>query len=410
MIYFSELRGKKVLTEDGIRIGKLDDIIFSATTSSFLTKLIVVDNRKEDKIIPIKYLKRITNNVIINKAFSTSILEADELYILKNLLDKQIIDLKGHKVVRVNDVILQEKGEEDVVSGTFYISGVDIGLVGILRWFKLDKLFNKISCLFKIKYGPEFLSWADIQLLELVRGSVKLKKTGEKLIKVRPEDLADYLERTTVNNIKKILNILDKDKAIQVISNLNLSLQDDLFKKYHPEKVAEILTFIDPDDATDILLTLKHKKREEILKLLPVNTKKNLEYLLSISVTHIGNLITTEFITVSPNDSVQDVLNKIKKNTLDFSYLSHIYVVNTNNQLIGVFNLHELLLADSGQFVYKFMIQNMVVVHLNTPLEIVYKKMFKYKLHVLPVVDESKKIIGIITVMDVINKMLTNKK
>ncbi|MBI4008862.1 magnesium transporter, partial [Candidatus Roizmanbacteria bacterium] len=325
---------------------------------------------------------------------SISELEENELFLLKNIQDKQIIDLKGNKVVRVNDVVLQDKNG-------LYVSGVDISLLGIFRWLKLEKYFHKLANFVNYRPISQFLSWADIQPLELARGQVRLKKEEQKLEKLRPEDLADYLEKTNVVNTRKILKILDKKFAADVIRSLNINYQTSLFKYFTPEIAAKFISLIDPDEAVDIILTQSPKKREQIIRLLGESKKTEINHLLKLSNTPIGELITTEYLTVSPEETVKSVITKVRRDSADFFTLLNIYVVNKDNQLIGVFNIHELLLQDDNTQVYKFMIQNVIVVHLTTPVEIVIRKMFKYHLLHLPVIDISKKIQGIITMVDV---------
>lgn len=396
MLYFSEIRGKKVLTEDQIEIGHLEDIVFITEDTPLVTKLVIRDRLKEKIYIPIEFLKNINNKIFIYKSYITSDIGENELYVLKNLLDKQIIDLRGDKVVRVNDVAIQN-------IPNCYIAGVDIGLLGILRNFKLDNLLIWITGLLNIKLSSRFLSWAEIQPLELSRGHVKLRKREDKMTKLRPEDLATYLEETNISNVKRILNILDEEKAANVISNLNINYQTVLFRHFIPEKAAKVLSMIDPDNAVDILLTLSKKRQDEILKFVSDYQKKKITYLIKYSTTPIGELITSEYITVNSDDKVRKVIDKIKKETHDFFYLNTIYVVNTGNQLVGVFNLHELLLQDLDTPVYKFMIQNVLVIHLTTPREIALNKILKYKLQALPVIDDEKKIIGIVTLDDLSN-------
>ncbi len=121
---------------------------------------------------------------------------------------------------------------------------------------------------------------------------------------------------------------------------------------------------------------------------------------MGLAKTPIGDFITSQYITVGPEDTVRQVINRVKKETVDFSYLYYIYVVNKENQLIGVVNLHELLLQDLETQMYRFMVQNVVVVHLTTPEEIAINKMIKYRLQALPVTGRNKKILGIVTIDD----------
>lgn len=396
MLYFSEISEKKIYTEDNVLTGKLEDLIFLVTDNPLVTKMVINDNAGQKLIISIDYLLKINNNLTIEKEFLPSYLEENELFLVKNLLDKQIIDLKGNKVIRVNDVALNQ--DKDRLT----IAGVDVGVLGLLRRMRLlggDNAY-KLARLLNLKMTSQFLSWGDIQPLELIRGQVKLKKKEEKLNKVRPEDLADYLEKTNVINARKFLKILDTQKAADVISNLNINYQTSIFKNFRPEKAAKFLSFIDPDEAVDVLLTLSKKKKEEIIKLLDLETRAKILHLLELSKNPIGSLVTTELIVVESEYTVRQTIDKIRKETISFSSLDYVYVINKSNELVGVFSLHELLMQDLDTPVYKFMTQNVIVIHFTTPKEIVIKKMLKYKLYALPVIDEKKQIQGLITLDD----------
>ncbi len=399
MIYFSELQGKKVKTEDSIAVGKLDDLIFLASETPSVTKLVVRGLLKEKLTIPSTYLKRINGDIIITKDYVTSNLEENELHLVKNLLDKQIIDLKGNKIVRVNDVALQDKNE-------LYIAGVDVGILGILRWLKIESILNHLLNVFNINLTSQFLSWGDIQPLELVRGKVKLRKKEERLQRIRPEDLADYLEKTNVTNVGKFLRILNEKRAAEVIEKLNLNYQAALFRHYKPDQAAKLISLIEPDDAVDILLSLSSRRREDIVKSLPEEDRRKLGHLMKYSTTPIGNLLTTEFISVLPDNLVREVIDNVKKETPDLALLNNIYVVNKQNQLIGVFNLHELLLQNLDTPVYRFMLQNVIVLQLTTPVEIALHRMIKYDLQSLPVIDKNKVILGMVTSLKITQMVL----
>ena len=400
MYYFSELQGKKVYTENK-NIGTLDDLIFLYEDNPQVTK-IVIKAKDSRFIVPISSVKKINSTITINSHFEKSSLSENELYLSKNLLDKQIIDLVGNKVVRVNDILIQD-------NPFYYICGVDIGFLGILRRLGLEEPLVKFHHLLGLKLASQFLSWGDIQSLELTTGQIKLKKREERLSRINAEDLADYLEKTNIKNVSKILNILDEKKAIGVINSLNINYQQALFNYFSVEKAARVVSLIDPDETVDILLTLPRKKREEIINLLDPKTNKEISYLLNLSKTSIGGIITTDFLYVSSDQTVKEVIDKLKKYTADFSFLTYVYVLNDSKQLSGVFNLHELLLHDLDTPVYKFMIQNLIVIHLTTPEEIALKKLVKYKLFALPVVNKEKKLLGIIS-FDDISKFILKKQ
>lgn len=172
MIYFSEIFNKKIYNEDSLYVGRLKDFIFLASENPYITKIVIENKNKEKEIISYEYVKKINKKIIIEKNYLSSSLEENELFLVKNLLDKQIIDIKGNKVVRVNDVALTK------IDNQLIIAGVDIGFIGLLRRiriFNIEKIYNILTRL-KIKFSSRFLSWADIHPLELSRGQVKLKK------------------------------------------------------------------------------------------------------------------------------------------------------------------------------------------------------------------------------------------
>src|SRR3989344_3452716 len=156
MIYFSELKSKSVVTEDQIKVGILEDLIFLASERANVTKLVLREVTGNKLIIPVEFLKKINADLILKKDFSTSSLSENELHLVKNILDKQIIDLQGNKIVRVNDIAIQEKDG-------FYIAGVDIGFLGILRWLKLENFYKRFASFMNYKPVSSFLSWVGIQ-------------------------------------------------------------------------------------------------------------------------------------------------------------------------------------------------------------------------------------------------------
>ena len=404
MLYFSEIVNKKVYTVDDIYIGYLEDIIFLVAENPIVTKFVIKDKANQKLIISTDYLKKIDKNLIVDKEFLVSYLEENELYLVKNLLDKQIIDLKGNKIVRVNDVALQDKER-------LSIAGVDVGILGIFRRLRIGaENFYKLASFFNIRLTSQFLSWADIQPLELIRGNVKLRKKEEKLEKIRPEDLADYLEKTNVINARKFLKILDTEKAAEVIGNLNINYQTALFKHFQIGKAAKLVGFLDPDEAVDVLLTLTKKKRDEVMEKLEPQVKAKIFHLLELSKEPIGALLTTEYLTVGPEDTVRQVFEKIKNETKDFSSLYTVYVMNKENQLTGAVSLHEVLREDLDMPLYKFMTQNLVVIHLTTPVEITMKKFLKYHLTSLPVINQDKRMEGIVNFDDITNYVLNRIK
>jgi CBS domain-containing protein/sporulation protein YlmC with PRC-barrel domain len=401
MLYFSQLQGKKVTTQQK-SIGKLKDFVFLANESPLITKIVVQTPRKELLMIPVSYLKTMDGVVEVDKGYTpVEKNKNNELYVSKNLLNRQIIDIKGEKVVRVNDVAIQDREGKE-----FYIAGVDIGFRAVLRWVHLERPTVPLYRALGIYSQPHFLSWGDIEQLELAQGKVKLKKDRDELERMRPEDLADYLEKTNIRNVNRIIGNLNDKFAADVIADLNVNYQTTLFKRFASEKGAKLVEHLDPDEAVDILLALSKEKRKEILELLPEEIAKGLRELIHYSKTPIGELITPEFITVSAEDTVGTALEKVKEAITDSHFSAYVYVTNQENELVGVIDLSQLILKPHGTPIFDIMEQDVVVIHLTTPKEIATKKMLRYKLYALPVIEGDKRVIGVVTYDDLVEGVL----
>lgn len=403
MLYFSRLKGMPVHTEAGVMVGKLDDLFFLASETPLITKLVIKTKNKHEIIASVDELKKMNGAITIKDNFKQTSLSDEDLSLVRNLLDKQIIDVEGHKVVRVNDVTIQEK-EKDTTS--YYVSGVDIGLRGILRWLKLEDAALPLYRLAKWESHPHFLSWTAVQPLELARGNVQLKKGLENLEKIRPEDLADYLEKTTIRNVNKIVSSLDEDYAAEVISDLNTSYQTALFRRFSPEKSAELITLIDPDEAVDILLTLSEERRTNILESLPKEKSQELHTLLKLSKTPIGELITTDYFTIPATDTIGKAISTLREHTEQASYLPYLYVINEEKELVGVLSVQSLLAHDNDELVRDVMEQNLIAIHVTTPRDIAVKKMLRYKVYALPVLDNAQHVEGVVRFDDLAETVL----
>ncbi len=398
MFYFSELINKKVVNENNRTIGKLKDFLFLAEESPKITKLFVRKSKWRSYSIPIQDLKTVNGRIVVSKDFTEKEVSDKEFSLAHNLLNRQIIDVKGGKVVRVNDIAIQDKEDKQ----EYYIAGVDVGFRAILRWFKLEKAFTPIYKALNLYSHPHFLSWGDIEPLELANGTVQLKKDIGELERMRPEDLADYLEKTNIRNVNKVITGLGDEYAADVIEDLNINYQTALFKRFAPEKATKIIDLLEPDEAVDILLTLPREKRIEILEGLEKTKNEELKELMKYSKTSVGKLINPNFITVGSEINAGDALSKVKEALVEQPFAKYVYCVNSEEHLVGVFELPNLLIQASDTPVYKFMEQDVVVAHLTTPQEIALKRMLKYKLYALPVISDNQKMIGVVTFDDMI--------
>lgn len=401
MFYFSELLNKKVVNDNNKTVGKLKDLLFLAEDSPQVTKILVHKSKKKVFGILVKDIKEINGTIVVNREFVEKEPAEREFSLAKNLLNRQIIDVKGGKVVRVNDIAIQDKDN----SSEYYIAGVDVGFRAILRWFKLEKPTIPLYKLMNMYDRPHFLSWGDIEPLELARGTVQLKKDIGDLERMRPEDLADYLEKTNIRNINKVISSLNTEYAADVIEDLNINYQAALFRRFDPEQASKLINILESDEAVDILLTLPKEKRIAILDSLGTRKQNELKELIKYSRTSVGKLINSNFIAVNSEMTTSQALSTVKEKLPENPFSTYIYILNSESHLVGVFPISSLLLHNGDEPIFKFMEQDVIVVHLTTPKTIALKRMLKYKLYALPVISDTKKMIGVVTFDDMMEEI-----
>jgi len=395
MLYFSELKGKSVVDQNNSYIGRLDDLVFKSTPAAPVTKLLVKTSSGEQHLVSLTSVTKVNGSIKIDVTVPRTNLEENELFVGKNIADQQVIDISGSKMVRVNDVVF-------VQHPALHISGVDVGLLGLMRWIGVEDMIFRLARFIRKPISPRFLSWADVAPLELARGRVMMRKQETNLKKLNPEDLAGHLDRTNIRNVRRIVNLLDENYAAEVINNLNVTFQTTLFKSFSPERAAKILQFLDPDESVDILMTLDRHARSKILALLAQDKQDEINELIHISRTPIGDAVSLEFYEVGADWTVGRVKEMMKSEPESSMQSPSIYVVNNEQRLVGVFNLFELIGQSDVTPVYKFMVQNLITIHLSTPKELAWKKMVKYKFSSLPVIDNEKKLVGVARWFDVL--------
>lgn len=396
MLYFSELRGKPVFAGQ-LSVGVLDDIVFKVSPAAPVTKLYVKKTNGQKFFLPISFVSKLGDKIYVDVNFTPGELEENELFVGKNISDQQIIDVTGSNIIRVNDVVFIQQPE-------LHISGVDVGFLGVLRWFGIEEVISKLSRKVGLRILPKFLAWTDVAPVELARGKVVMKQADTKLKRLKPEDLAGHLDQTNIRNVRRIVSLFDDEYTAQVIKNLTGLTQTLLIKSFAPDRAAKVLAALETNEAVDILLTLTRHDRDKIINLLNQQDQHKIKRLMGLAKTPVGSIVSNEYVVVKPHTTASETLSTIRKMAADLADLLCVYVENDDNQIIGVFSLFELLIQPADRPVYKFMIQNPIVIHLTTPKEILIRRMIKYQLHVVPVVTEKGHIIGVVKVDDVLSE------
>lgn len=381
-------------------MGVLRDLIFLAAEGAPVVTKLVVKKFSKMRMYAVQDLVSINHFVVVKHESQPVELGDNELFVNQNLLNKQIIDVLGSKIVRVNDVAIQNN------ANSYYIAGVDIGLRGIVRWLGFEALLTPFYMFFGVAHKPHLLPWESIQPLELSQGQVRLKSKQDKLNAIRPEELADYLEKTTIKNVHSVVDSLTKKAAARVIGDLHISYQLALLRRFTPERAAEILELVQTDEAVDIMTEMSRQRKEDILKLLSAQKRKHIEELLRLSHTSIGKLIYPHVLMDSYEDTVGTAIEKVKKIVVESSFAHYVYICDEHEKLIGVITLYDLFTHEPRTPLREIMEPDVIVIHVKTSKEMVIQKMLRYKMYALPVVTEHHKILGVVTFDDVTKDIL----
>ncbi|GAC1335105.1 MAG: CBS domain-containing protein [Candidatus Dormibacteria bacterium] len=324
----------------------------------------------------------------------------DAVWLARDILDKQIVDTDGHRVVRVNDLQLS------AVKGTLLLVGVDIGGRGLLRRLGLEGLGKSMARAAGRDWAQQLIAWDAVDTVESNLDSVRLRISHQKLARMHPADIADVADRLSARQRDAIFASLDDEVAAETLQEMDPEDQVDILERLDPERAADILEEMDPDEAADLLADLPEERAEALLEKMDEDEAEDVEELLAYREDTAGGLMTTEYVTVTSDLTALESIERIRQLEPDAESIYYIYVVDRYENLIGVLSLRDLLVAQPTTPVVEFMNQNVISVGLETSDREVAEVIRKYNLLAVPVLDVDDHLEGIITVDDVMETLL----
>jgi len=326
------------------------------------------------------------------------------LAVQKDLLDQQIIDTHGRKVVRVNDVDLADQPTNGNVE--IRIEDVDVGLPGAVRRLLQGVVPPKMIRRIQEKLPPNKIRWEFVNLIEpdpLRR--VKLRLSSEKLAELHPADLADLMEEVSPAERQSIIDSLDEEVAAETLAELDKRLSSQVVEKLDPEKAADIIEEMSPDDAADLIANLPLETSEEVLQEMGHREAQEVEGLLQFKENSAGGMMTTEMVTVGEDSTRGEVVDYIRFHEIAPDQLDNIVLIDRDAMLVGVVPIARLLLASSDQRMAELAFEPLLSVNADTHDKEIFELFDKYNLRSLTVVSAENHPIGSITVDDVVSRM-----
>ena len=437
-VFLSEIIGRKIFHHNGQYLSKLKDLFvdfeevypkaiaiqfikngqffyveWSQVKSFNSNSIILIENPNIGRSRTFPVIKAANNKIvksILSHQFTGSTVEYPPIG--KAILDKQIVDTFGKKVVRVNDISLVK------IQNNIKVTHASIGTRSLLRRIGLLNFANVIKSIFfknsSVLKNDTLISWQYVHAVpdKNVHKNVRLTLTDDEIKKLHPADIADIIEDLDNNSRNLLFKELDNELAAETLSEIEQEFKASIIKDEKPEDIAEILEFMGPDEAVDILNDIDQERANQIIeKITDKETQEDIIDLLDYEDHTAGGLMSTEVFEITPNFKKKEVLDIIQNQYMEIESVYDIYIVNDKKQLIGQCPLNKLLIQKEnisiGEIMEREKFQYMPP---SSHWREVAEVMSKYNLINLPIVNlKSNELLGIVSVDDVLPWLLNEK-
>lgn len=403
-VFSSEIIKKPVLDPKGEELGRVKDLAIVKGDPLPLVSMLVIEKKKKYFRLPWADLNIFNKKIIASRTYRDNLIpyefNEDDLLVVRDILDKQIVDANGAKVVRVNDIKLE--GYQD----NAILIAVDVGMRGILRRLGIERGSEEFLNMFKTSLPYNLISWNYIQPLRPKLNAITLTVPRQILSELHPADIADIISQVSREEGAHLFRDLDIETAAEALSELKPEMQADIINAMDTEKAADIIEEMPPDEAADILSDLPTEKAKELLENIEKEEAEDIQELLEHDEDTAGGRMTNDYIAYSPLMTVQEASERFKVNAREVENVYYIYVLDKEEKLIGVASLKEMLLAEPDCLLADIMETNLKTISPGEDEMDAAAIISKYNLLALPVVDKNGYMHGIITVDDIIDMLL----
>jgi CBS domain-containing protein len=394
--FFSDFLNRKVYNPSGQTVGRISDLVAErAEPYPMIIGLVGRPRgRKERFYLPWDKIARIEPDLTLSEdephALRASLPERDIILLQEEVMDKQIVDTFGAKVVRVNDLHFLR------IDSHLRLVHVDVGFRGLMRRVGLEGAMDRaLHWLFSYDLPNQFISWKYVQLLS---GSdlLQLSVSQKKLLHLHPADLADIIEDLSGWERSAIFHALDTETAAEALEEIDPKIQKVLIETISVDKASDIVEEMSPNDAADLLADLPEERAEEILEGMEQEKAEDLRELLVHPDETAGGLMTTAYLSLAPGVTVETAMARLRAEAPNLDVVDYLYVVDEEEVLQGVVSIRDLLTAHSHQTLSEIQAPRVVSVKLEEDQNEVVEAFAKYGFRAIPVVDEGNHLKGVI--------------
>ncbi len=401
--FISDLVGRRA-TIDDLPIGKVTDLLVGKPDAVFpQVDGLVIKTAQGLRFAPIETVSDVDRDgsVALTIAPKEAVPpEREELYLVADLLDKQIVDVDGRKVVRINDIEIANTG------GVLRVVAADVGLAGLLRRLGLRSIGRHwLSRLHNVPRS--MIAWDSVAPIRDVNPSqVRLSVKQSRLARLHPSELAEIIGDLSSREALAVVGQLDDETAADAFEHLDTETRKNLIEEIGTERAADIIEEMDADDAADLLAELPEEQQTELLAEMNAYTAGELRELVKYDEDTAGGMMTTDYVWIYPHRTTEATIRKIREIAPASEFIYYLYVLDKEDRLLGALSLRALLLALPTAFIDRIMETDLVTVAPDVAAVDVASTIAKYDLLAVPVVDDGGKMLGIVTVDDAIDAIM----
>lgn len=402
--FVSDVLKKPVLDPRGDDLGRVKDL--SIVRGEPLPKVdsLIIEKKGKAYRIPWGSLnifsKRIIASTQMKGTLDTYDFDEEDLLAARDILDKQIVDANGVRVVRANDIKLEGFNSDAIVVA------VDVGARGILRRLGFERKGEALLRLVGVSLPFNLISWNYIQPLQPKLSDIALTVPGQMVAELHPADLADLISQVSPDEGSEFIESMDLETAAEALGELQTDVQAAMITSMEPGRAADIIEEMPPDEAADVIGALPAGKAKEILEKVEREEAEDIQELMSHESDTAGGLMTNEFISYPMEITVGEAVARFKTDAPEIESVYYIYALDDVEKLAGVVSLKDLLLTDWSVRLSSIMETKLKKLAPETDEMKVAASISKYNLLAMPVVDDDGELLGVVTIDDVVDLML----
>jgi len=404
--FLSQILGKRVYGKDHVLLGKVQDLIATASERYPEIEGLVVVRRGQTAFVPARSRDFIAlagaKSLELSGVEPTPVSCSERQFLVRDtLLDKQIVDINGAKVERVNDVQILVYADKP------FLVHVDVGFTGLSRRLGIEGGIRSLARAVGRPLKDELIGWKFVQTFpEAERGPVQITLRQEQMSQLHAGELADIIEELDRDERLALVRSIDVEDAADALEEADLAVQTSVLRELDSELAADILEEMEPAVAADVIEELPAEAQQSIMAAMEEPERAELSMLAAAEEDTAAQLMTVDFVSCPESSTAVQALDTVRANASDIESITYVYCLDADGALAGVVSLRDLIIADGAQVLSEIMHRRLATLRREDDWGKVADEFWKYRFKALPVVSTEGKMEGIVTFMHSFDELL----